>query len=102
MTQTINAWQCVGCGRVEADAHCIGICEDRPVTLVSAADYEALEAFVRRFAASTPRDGQWERSYSALQREARELLGLGTDGMRFKRRARPPVSSFSGSSRPAS
>jgi len=28
------------------------------------------------FAQSTPRDGQWQRSYLALQREAKALLGL--------------------------
>jgi hypothetical protein len=76
MAQTIKAWQCIGCGRLESDAPCLGICEDRPVRLVSAGDYEALEAFVRRFAASTPRDGQWENSYRSLQRDARALLGL--------------------------
>jgi hypothetical protein len=74
MAETIRAWQCIGCGRVEANAQCLGICQDRPVRLVSAADYEALEAFVRRFASSTPRDGQWQRSYLALQREARALI----------------------------
>ena len=42
MAETIKAWQCIGCGRVEADAQCLGICEDRPVRLVSAADYEML------------------------------------------------------------
>lgn len=74
MAQTIKAWQCIGCGRVEADGRCVGICEDRPVRLVSAADYEALAAFVLRLASSTPREGQWERSYRALQQEAKELL----------------------------
>ena len=69
----------MGCGRLEADATCIGICQDRPVRLVSASDYEALEAFVRRFASSTPRDGQWQRSYLALQRQARALLGLSLE-----------------------
>ena len=73
MAETIKAWQCIGCGRLEADAQCLGICEDRP-RLVSAADYEALEAFVRRFAASTPRNGQWENSYRARQAEARALF----------------------------
>ena len=76
MVETIKAWQCIGCGRVEADARCLGICEDRPVRLVSAYDYEVLETFVRRFAQSSPREGQWERSYLALRREARALLGL--------------------------
>jgi len=76
MAETLKAWQCIGCGRVEADGRCLGICEDRPVRLVSAHDYELLETFVRRFAQSTPRDGQCERSYRALQREARTILGL--------------------------
>lgn len=74
MAQTIKAWQCIGCGRLESDAPCLGICEDRPVRLVALGDYEVLEAFVRRFAQSTPRDGQWEKSYRALQRDARALL----------------------------
>ena len=58
MAQTIKAWQCM---------------------MVSAADYEALEAFVRRLASSTPREGQWQRSYLALQNEARALLGLSLE-----------------------
>ena len=74
MALTIKAWQCIGCGRVEADGRCIGICEDRPVRLVSAGDYEQLESFVRRLASTTPRDGQWERTYRALQQEARALV----------------------------
>ena len=74
MTKRVTVWQCIGCGRVEADGRCIGICEDRPVRLVSAADYELMEAFVRRLAWTTPRDGQWERTYLALQREAKTLL----------------------------
>ena len=76
MAKVLKAWQCIGCGKVEADARCIGICEDRPVRLVSAADYEVLEDLVRRLAAITPREGQWERSYLTLQRDARELLGV--------------------------
>lgn len=76
MAQTIKAWQCIGCGRLESDAPCLGICQDRPVHLVGLGDYQELEAFIRRFAASTPREGQWEKSYRALQRDARALLGL--------------------------
>jgi len=26
--ETLKAWQCIGCGRVEADGRCLGICED--------------------------------------------------------------------------
>jgi len=78
----VKAWQCIGWGKVEADANCIGICEDRPVRLVSAADYERLEALLRRLAAITPRHGRWESSYLALQREARALLGLPVEPQR--------------------
>jgi len=82
MANVLKAWQCIGCGKVEANATCIGICQDHPVRLVSAADYEVLEALLRRLATITPRDGQWQRSYLALQREARELLGLHNENER--------------------
>lgn len=71
----MKAWQCIGCGRLEGDAPCIGICEDRPVHLVYAADHEPFERLVRRLASTTPRSGEWERTYRALQDEARALLG---------------------------
>ena len=76
MVDSIKAWQCVGCGKLEADAQCIGICKDVAVHLVSKADYDRLEAFVCRVAQSTPRDGQWQRSYLAIRQEARQALGL--------------------------
>ena len=71
----MRAWQCIGCGRLEADSTCIGICQDRPVDLVYAADYAELEALVRQLAVTSPREGQWERTYRAMQQRARELLG---------------------------
>jgi hypothetical protein len=87
----VEAWRCIGCGRIEAPAPCIGVCEDRKVRLVLAADHEAalarlseakaaaaaLEGVVRRLATTKPRAGAWERSYKALQAEAeRALTGL--------------------------
>jgi hypothetical protein len=41
MTERTKAWQCIGCGRIESQATCLGICQDRPVHVVSAADYAA-------------------------------------------------------------
>ena len=72
--ERIKAWQCIGCGRIEAQQTCIGICEDRPQSFVYADDYDRLEALVRQLATITPRDGEWERTYRALQRRARQLL----------------------------
>ena len=71
----MKAWQCIGCGRLEAESACIGICQDRPVELVYASDYVELERLVRQLAHTSPREGQWEQSYRALQKRARELLG---------------------------
>jgi hypothetical protein len=51
MTEVIEAWQCIGCGKLEAPQNCIGACQDRRVEL-----------------------GDFERSYRALQAEARTLL----------------------------
>lgn len=90
MAEIVNAWQCIGCGKVEAPQTCIGICQDRKVQFVYAYDYEqalaeadrlraegaALGSLARQLASITPRDGQWEASYRALQDRARRLLGL--------------------------
>jgi hypothetical protein len=82
MADTIKAWQCIGCGRLEGPAQCVGICQDQPVELVTAADYlkavaraEALEEVVRRIAHTAPKKGQCERTWLALQGEARKALG---------------------------
>lgn len=88
MTTYVDAWQCIGCGRVEAARPCIGVCQDRKVRFVEAGEYEAvagaladererasaLRALVRQLAWSTPRGGDWESSYRALQARARALL----------------------------
>jgi hypothetical protein len=81
--ETIKAWQCIGCGRVEASAPCVGICRDEPVELVNAAAYraamariEALEEVARRIALTFPKAGESERAWFALQQEARKAMGL--------------------------
>ena len=84
----VEAWRCIGCGRIEAPQACIGVCEDRKVRLVDAVDYEAalallkktegraaaLEGLLRRFAQTRPRSGAWEQSYKALQDDAQRML----------------------------
>ena len=86
--ETISAWQCIGCGRLEAPQTCIGVCQDRRVELVHAGQYaelraeldatrrerDALRGLVRTLATIRPRDGEWERSYRALQDQARLLM----------------------------
>ena len=85
---SIPAWQCIGCGRIDAPQNCVGICQDRRVEFVYATDHakalhdldaarresDALHRLVRRLAFTTPRDGEWERSYRMLQQEARAVL----------------------------
>jgi DNA primase large subunit len=84
----VTVWQCTGCGKIEAPQPCIGVCQDRKTEMVYAFDYdEALvqvarvreqskvfEALVRQLAVITPRAGEWERSYRALQAQARRAL----------------------------
>ena len=94
MTERMTAWQCIGCGRLEGAQPCVGICEDRRMDFVYASDYdevlaqlalmrqrtEALVALVRQLACTTPREGQWERTYRALQvRAKRTLAALAND-----------------------
>lgn len=76
-----TAWQCIGCGRLESDAPCLGVCQDRKVVVVSAADYDdacrqvdELRLFIRQLALVSPRGDNWERTYKALQERARRLL----------------------------
>lgn len=84
----LTAWQCIGCGRIENAQPCIGVCQDRKVEFVFAADHdevlarlarvsrqaEALTALVRQLAVTTPRAGEWEHTYRALQERAHRLL----------------------------
>lgn len=88
MAEHIPAWRCIGCGKIEAPQPCIGVCQDRKIELVDAEDYDTAAAqgelarcamasygaLLRRLAFTTPRDGEWERSYQALQAQARRLL----------------------------
>jgi hypothetical protein len=88
MAERIAAWQCIGCGRIESAQPCVGICEDRRAEFVYAADHdavvvdlaasrqqvEALAVLVRQIAHTTPREGEYERTWSALQARARQAL----------------------------
>ncbi len=84
MTDYLNAWQCIGCGRIEAPQNCIGVCQDARVQFVYAKDYEAAllraEAgeraleLVRKLASVTPTAESFRQSYLTLQREARRIV----------------------------
>jgi hypothetical protein len=81
MAETVKAWQCIGCGRIDHPQPCLGICQDRKVELVYASEHEealarlrVFESLARRIATITPRADEWERSYRALQKQAREAL----------------------------
>lgn len=84
----VKAWECTGCGRIEAPRPCLGICSDRAVELVHPDTYRDLQQrqarlerdhaqmreLVLRLARTTPRNGRWEAGYRALQRRAADLL----------------------------
>jgi hypothetical protein len=83
MTARMKVWQCVGCGRIESNATCIGICHDKPTYIVSAGDYDAIKAeldelrlLLQQIVHTSPRNGEWERAYQAMQERARRALGL--------------------------
>ena len=97
MSDYVKAWQCVGCGKIDAPAPCIGICEDRLVEFAYADEHrqaeahaqvyarrvDVLVALVRKLANTRPTNGQWERSFRALRDEARRTLlalAAGDDG----------------------
>lgn len=88
MTEHVQAWQCIGCGKIEAPQTCIGVCRDRKVEFVYAFEHEetlaqlglarrqaeAFGALVRQLAFTIPHEGEWERSYRALQNQAKRAL----------------------------
>ncbi len=89
--EKIIVWQCIGCGRIEGPQPCVGVCQDKKVALVSGEAYDAvatrlrdsearlaaLEGLATRLALAQPRNGAWEKSYRALQVEARRTLREG-------------------------
>ena len=88
MTDFIQAWQCVGCGRIEAPQTCLGVCRDRKILMVAKDDHDRVAAdlegtrrrvaialaVLARIVHSTPREGHWEHSYRALQAQARDAI----------------------------
>jgi hypothetical protein len=40
MNAYVKAWQCIGCGKIEAPQTCIGVCQDRKVEFVYAFEHE--------------------------------------------------------------
>ena len=94
MSEYIEAWQCIGCGKIEAPQPCIGVCRDRKILMVGKDEHQrvldamrelrqqllAAQAVLSQLAWSTPRDGQWESSWRALQLRARALPASATPG----------------------
>lgn len=88
MAEYIQAWQCIGCGKIEAPQPCIGVCRDQKVFFIGKAEHEAALAEIarlraqlqsaashlQRFGLAAPRPGQWETAYAALRDEARALI----------------------------
>ena len=73
-----KVWECIGCGRIDDPQPSVGICRDAKVEYVLAADHDramaALLEVVRTIATTTPRSGEAERHWKALQARAREAL----------------------------
>jgi len=92
MNDYVKAWQCIGCGMIEAPQTCIGVCQHRKVEFVYASEHEevlaqldlarrrvrALEALARRLAGTNPHNGGWEASYRSMQEQARSALAAGS------------------------
>lgn len=88
MAEIIDAFQCMGCGRIDAPRECIGICQDRALQIVAAGDYfaaleraravaqenEQLRILLRQVAHVRPAEGRWQETFEAFQQRARALL----------------------------
>ena len=85
--QPLAVWSCGCCGRVEAEAACIGVCADERLEVVRGSVHDGVRAelevvgsrvgklngLVRQLAYVTPRAGGWEAGFRALQDRARGL-----------------------------
>ena len=94
MNDYVKAWQCTGCGMIEAPQTCIGVCQHRKVEFVHAFEHEealaqlelarrqasALEALARRLVSTNPHKGGWEATYCAMQKQARSTLAAIASG----------------------
>ena len=94
MTDWIQAWQCIGCGKIEAPQPCIGVCRDRKILMVGKDEHEqalhrlhqlegeidAMRGLLVQLAWSSPNADAWERSYCVLQLKAKALLAGTTIG----------------------
>ena len=83
----IATWSCGCCGRMEAEAPCIGVCTDERLEVVRGDVHEqlveelravdarlsALSALVRQLAFARPRDGTWAANLRALRDRAGAL-----------------------------
>jgi hypothetical protein len=90
VSESLTAWQCIGCGRIEGVQPCVGICQDRKVEFVYAYEHEIalnqlqrastrvreLEALVRQLAWTTPHSGAWEESFLAFRQRAHQMLAM--------------------------
>ncbi len=81
MAERRKVWECIGCGRIEGPQPCIGVCRDQKVEMVYASEHDAvldrvraLEAVLAQIAWTTPRPGEFEPSWRALQERARKAL----------------------------
>lgn len=95
MTQYIQAWQCIGCGKIEAPQTCIGVCRDVKVWFIGKDEHEAALADIAqlkaqlehansmllRFEHAKPRKGQWEASWQALQAQVHEVRAVLNEAM---------------------
>lgn len=88
--ESIKAWQCIGCGKIEAPRTCVGFGQDRRVGFVHADEHaemgrelasirrerDMLYALVRRLVWTRAHAHHCERWYRALQEQARVVLAL--------------------------
>jgi hypothetical protein len=92
--ERLAVWSCGCCGRMEAEAPCVGICTDVRLEVVRGdvhdevrAHLEAVDArlrdltaLVRQVAFVTPRAGQWDATFRVLQARARRGARARWDG----------------------
>ena len=82
---TLTAWQCIGCGALEAPAECMGVCQYRAVQVLDLPQHQRcvaanrqqhiqLQALLRQLANTHPHPGREADVLRAFQQQAKQLL----------------------------
>jgi hypothetical protein len=88
MADHVKAWQCIGCGNIEAPQTCIGVCEHHKVQFVYAFEHDRVLAELERYGliAGRPmgRDTLYDEEALVVARLAAGFMRFGVEARHLR------------------